>query len=427
MKKWCLGLCVCLWAAVGSAATTYNDSLDDLDPGVSSDGTVDIVRVEVSHTANALDFDITVDGNLSISDWGKFMIGFATGENPGTTTTNAWGRPVYLDSPLGGMNYWIGSWVDGGGGAELYAFNEGHWSSLGALTMYSITPGAQSLVSITVARTDLNLSGSAGFYFDVYSSGGIGTDSAVDALSNPNVSVTAWDQTYTSQTNDTGLSYYSFAVAADVTPSNGPFAGGNSVLVTNAASAIGDGSDVTNVTVGGVAATGILGQGTNWVRFIAPATGSAGVKDIVIQSETIGASPVLGTYTVNPAGTMGGMVIDGFTWTNMAQGFNSTVYAVYAATDGTFYAGGAFTQAVNGAESLQRVARWDGSAWTNGHRLQQHSAWNPGGFDRNVVHRRRLQRDLRGQPELPARGPVGWRELDQYGVWVQFGGLYHRL
>ncbi len=92
---------------------------------------------------------------------------------------------------------------------------------------------------------------------------------------------------------------------ATVSPSNGPYVGGNSVLVTNAVPAIGDGGDVTNVTVGGVAATGILGQGTNWVRFTAPATGSAGAKDIVIQSASEGSATLAGAYTVNPAGLIG--------------------------------------------------------------------------------------------------------------------------
>jgi hypothetical protein len=42
------------------------------------------------------------------------------------------------------------------------------------------------------------------FYFDAYSSGGGNSDSAIDALANPNVSVTSWGQTYTSSTTGTG-------------------------------------------------------------------------------------------------------------------------------------------------------------------------------------------------------------------------------
>jgi hypothetical protein len=45
----------------------------------------------------------------------------------------------------------------------------------------------------------LGLAGGDSFSFDAYSSGGGGGDTAIDALSNPNVSVTSWGQSYTSQ------------------------------------------------------------------------------------------------------------------------------------------------------------------------------------------------------------------------------------
>lgn len=364
MKKRCVWLCACLWATLGAASTVYNDTIGDLDPSLTSDGTVDIVSLEVSHTATDLIFDLTVNGDFTGNDWGKFMIGMATG-GAGTTSGNGWNRPIHLDSPIGGMNYWIGAWVDGGGGAQLWNYNGATWDGPSALAAYSFTPGAQSRVTFTVARTNLGLAGGDTFYFDVYSSGAGATDSALDALSNPNVSITAWDQTYTSDTG-TGISSYTLVDAtADVSPANGPFAGGNTVVVTNVVPAIGDGSDVTNVLVGGVAATSILGQGTNWVSFVAPVTGSAGAKAVVIQSTSVGNTTLAGAYTVNPAGRIGGMVTDGFVWTNMAQGFNGDVYAIHAGTNGEIYAGGAFTSAVSGAESLQRIAKWDGTAWTN--------------------------------------------------------------
>ena len=42
------------------------------------------------------------------------------------------------------------------------------------------------------------------FYFDAYSSGGGNTDSAVDALANPNVSINDWAVPYTSSTTGSG-------------------------------------------------------------------------------------------------------------------------------------------------------------------------------------------------------------------------------
>ena len=363
MKSSILGLCACLWATVVSAAVTYNDSTEDIDAGLSDgNGTLDIVSVEVSHTATDVIFALTVDGNVSSDDWGTFMIGIATG-GAGTTNSAGWSRPIYLDSPIGGMNYWIGSRVDSGGEAQLWSYNGMGWNFTGALTAFSFTPGAQSLVIFTVAQADVGLSSGDRFYFDVYASGGLDTDSAVDALSNPNVSIWEWTQAYTSRTNDTGLSDYTLAVTADVVPSQGPFAGGNMVVVTNAVPAIGDGSDITNVTMGGVAAT-LAGQGANWVSFVAPATDSAGAKDIVIQSASLGDITFAGAYTVNPAGQIGGTQYGPCAWTNLGSGMNDQVYAL--AHDGTdLYAGGQFTNA--GGVAANRVAKWDSASgtWTN--------------------------------------------------------------
>ena len=88
----------------------------------------------------------------------------------------------------------------------------------------------------------------------------------------------------------------------NISPSHGPLAGGHGVTVTNTAQAIGDGLDITNVALGAVGTTNIVGQGSNWVSFVAPATGSAGAKDIVVQSASLGATTFAGAYTVNPAG-----------------------------------------------------------------------------------------------------------------------------
>ena len=205
MKAWVAGLAVLL--AVSARADTYNDSTADIDAGISTGGgTLDIVSMEVTHNATDLMFTLTVNGNITTTDWGNFMIGLATG-GAGTTSSDGWGRPIYLNSPGGGMDYWIGAWVDGGGGAQTWSYSGAAWTGPTTLGSYTLTPGTQSTLEYTVALATLGLANGDTFYFDAYSSGGGGTDSAVDALSNPNVSITAWDQTYTSSAG-TGLSSY---------------------------------------------------------------------------------------------------------------------------------------------------------------------------------------------------------------------------
>lgn len=204
MKKIILSsLAAAAFVVDSSNAQVFTDAAGDIDPGISNGGgTLDILSTEVSNpTPSDVRFSITVNGNISTTDWGNFMIGIATG-GTGTTTGNAWNRPINLNSPIGGMNYWIGSWVNAGGGAQLWSYNGVSWTAAAAPAL-SLTAGAVSQISLTLPLANIG-SPSGTWYFDTYSSGGGATDSAVDALSNPNIAITSWSQTYTSSVNPPG-------------------------------------------------------------------------------------------------------------------------------------------------------------------------------------------------------------------------------
>lgn len=190
-------------------AQTFNDASGDIDPSISTGGgTLDILSTEVSNpTPTDIRFNITLNGNISTNtggvDWGNFMVGIATG-GTGTATGNAWNRPINLNSPVGGMNYWIGSWVNGGGGAQLWSYNGTSWiEQTGSAPTLSLTAGATSQISLTLLLASIGTP-SGDWYFDVYSSGGGESDSAVDALSNPNIAITSWAGPYTSSQNPPG-------------------------------------------------------------------------------------------------------------------------------------------------------------------------------------------------------------------------------
>ncbi|MFM8818595.1 MAG: hypothetical protein ACKOHI_12125, partial [Phycisphaerales bacterium] len=65
---------------------------------------------------------------------------------------NGWGRPISMNSPIGAMNYWLGSWVDGGGGAELRSFGGSGWNLDGA-TYSSNFPGSYSISGSSITYT----------------------------------------------------------------------------------------------------------------------------------------------------------------------------------------------------------------------------------------------------------------------------------
>ena len=72
----------------------------------------------------------------------------------------------------------------------------------------------------TVSLASLNLIPGNVIYFDAYSSGGGNNDSAVDSLANPNVSITGWNDPYTSYVTGAGgpgLNSYTVAVPEPTT------------------------------------------------------------------------------------------------------------------------------------------------------------------------------------------------------------------
>ena len=174
--------------------------------------------MEVSNTASDLRFSFTVGGNVSTTAWAKFLVGISTGQGPSTTTGNGWGRPINMTSPVGGMNYWLGSWVDNGGAAHFFSYSGSAWVS-GTAPAFSITSGSNSVINLTIPLSAIGISLNDTIYFDAYTSGGGNTDSALDALANPTQSITDWGQTYTSEvkTGSAAPGIYSYTAVPEPT------------------------------------------------------------------------------------------------------------------------------------------------------------------------------------------------------------------
>jgi hypothetical protein len=196
-------------------AQTFPDSTNEIQSGISSaGGTLDFLQAEVTDTATDLILTLTVNGSTTTTDWGNFMVGIATTKSEGATNSNAWGRPIRMNVITNGVTYgmthWIGSWVSGGGGAQLWTYGT-NWSGPGSLAGFTVTPGASSTIRYTLAKSSLGVTTGDTIYFDAYSSGGGGTDSAVDALANPATSITSWGQAYTSSTTNNTVKRYTLS------------------------------------------------------------------------------------------------------------------------------------------------------------------------------------------------------------------------
>ena len=216
--------CVAAVAAVTSVlqvnanpGVLFNDAIGDIDASINTgNGTLDLVSMEVSHTATDVQFKLTVNGNIGSADWGKFMVGIANNKGYGTSTSDGWARPITM-SANGGMTNWFGAWLDNGGGAENRS-NQTAWGLTGAtynsnFGNFAFAAGAQSTITYGVSIASIGMSIGDTFSFDAYSSGGGSGDSAIDALANPSVAVTSWGQAYDSGTS-TSLSYTLTAIPA---------------------------------------------------------------------------------------------------------------------------------------------------------------------------------------------------------------------
>lgn len=186
------------------AAQTYTDSSTDIGAVADAGGTANFLSAEVSNTATDLVFKLNLNGSVPATDWAKFMIGISTSSSAlNTPTGNGWARPINVNSPNGGVNFWIGSWVDWGGGSNMWEYTgpgttggggtNSEWTGRSGSSL--LMSGSQLTLTVTRASLGLNSTSDVTIYFDAFSSGGGGGDAAIDALSTSNVSMANWGDT----------------------------------------------------------------------------------------------------------------------------------------------------------------------------------------------------------------------------------------
>ena len=212
----CVAFGLLSFLSLHARAEIYTDATGEINSGISNaGGTLDFVSIEVTDTASDVILTLAVNGNTATTDWGNFMIGIATTKSAGTTSGNGWGRPINMNvvtnGGTNGMTHWIGSWVGGGGGSQLWTYGTTSWSGPASLAAFSVTAGAPSTIRYTLSKASLGVTTGDTIYFDAYSSGGGGGDSAVDALANPTTSINSWGQSYTSSTTNNTIKSYTLS------------------------------------------------------------------------------------------------------------------------------------------------------------------------------------------------------------------------
>jgi hypothetical protein len=216
-------LIVSALAGPSASAATYLDSTGETIFG----GILDISSVEVNNTATALTFKINLLGDPVATTWGKYLIGIDSTVG-GDPVGNGWAKPIGMSS---GMDYFVGSWVDSGNGAEIRNWTGAAWNLQSAT--YNPNPDALAIskdvssVTLMFDFTGLGLTAGSGFTFDVYTSGG-GGDGAIDALGSlvQTIPGPAWTDYYNS-----GANVLSYTITAVPEPATGLMLGLGGLLM----------------------------------------------------------------------------------------------------------------------------------------------------------------------------------------------------
>jgi hypothetical protein len=191
----------------------YHDSTGDMFPTTASFTHCDITSVVITNDATNITFTIFLAGDPIATSWGEYNIGIdsipGAGQTNGTAVPN---RPITMS--VGGMDYWIRSWDTG---AELYhwagSFWYGDWQTYNPPSDIQVPVKTTNSVTLTTTLASLNLSVGQTFNFDVYTCGGTGTDSAWDALANPNPTLASGNYT---NAYDSGTNVYQYTVTGPV-------------------------------------------------------------------------------------------------------------------------------------------------------------------------------------------------------------------
>jgi MYXO-CTERM domain-containing protein len=156
--------------------STYIDPVGDIATGNSN---LDITQVDITDNGTDLTVQLTVD-SLD-GDWGKYMFFMDTGLGGSDDTDNPWFRDV---SGLSGMDWFVGSWLDGGGGAAMYEhLGDDGWIQF--LTGISVeVDWANNTIEWNFSNLVemLVMEGATGFDFEFGTTGGGMGDPAIDLI-----------------------------------------------------------------------------------------------------------------------------------------------------------------------------------------------------------------------------------------------------
>jgi hypothetical protein len=162
-----------------SFADVYNDGSFDQGPDNSN---LDLISVEVTNDESNVFFSVTT---REFADWTKYMVFVDSIDDSGADgNNNGWVRNVEMGPA--GIDYFMGAWVDNGGGTALYGWDDA-WSSITGGSVVNID-GAANTVTMSISLATLGLELGDSLRFEIGTTGGGEGDPATDLMNGTSAS-----------------------------------------------------------------------------------------------------------------------------------------------------------------------------------------------------------------------------------------------
>lgn len=165
-----------MFVVAPALGSVYTDPEGDIATGNPN---LDITSVEISDNGTDLVVRMTV-ADLN-ADWGNYMFFMDAWAGGSGDNDNPWGRDV---SGLGGMDIFVGSWINGGGGASAHEFVPASgWGTLPySVSVWADWDNNTIQWNFYDLVAGLTLDGITGFDFEAATTGGNWGDPAIDLI-----------------------------------------------------------------------------------------------------------------------------------------------------------------------------------------------------------------------------------------------------
>ncbi len=170
-----LARCIAAVAAGPAFGTVYGDAEGDIATGNPN---LDITAMEI--TDNGTDLVVRMTVSSLDSDWGKYLFFVDGWEGGSGDNDNPWGRDI---AGLGGMDIFVGAWIDCVGGTLGYEYGDGGWGELPfAVSVWVDWESDTIQWNFYDLVAGLSSVGITGFDFEAATTGGNGGDPAIDLI-----------------------------------------------------------------------------------------------------------------------------------------------------------------------------------------------------------------------------------------------------